>query len=249
VFPGRRYRENWAVRIEGVEVFPKYIMPHQEFLYDEIHIGKIEELVDTIGDFDMYIFGDVLEHLPEETAVRVLESAYRKANKAVLINIPLGRGWLREGSDENEYEAHLSAWELEDFVRYCPKVCGEAVFEDIGTYATLLIDKTLSESDKADLMHRTGKLYVEHNPEFAARCFKRSVELGCGNAEPYLELSKLLFEHQNPQDAVQILHEAVDRFPDDAATYDLLGRLLRKLNRADEAVEILAAKPQATETS
>jgi len=171
VFPGRRYRDQWIVRIEGVEAFPKYVMPHQEFLYDAIHSGKIEDMVDGLDNFDLYIFGDVLEHLAKDTAVRVLQTACRNANKGVLINIPLGEGWLREGTSENEYEAHLSVWELDDFIEYYPKVCGEATFTELGHYAAVLIDKTLSETEKADMMYRNGVVCFQKHPQFASRCF------------------------------------------------------------------------------
>ena len=249
VFPGRRYRDDWRVRIEAIEIFPKYIMPHQEFIYDEIHIGKIEEMVDGLGAFDLYIFGDVLEHLEKETGIRVLETACRKANKGVLINIPLGEGWCRDAADENVYEAHLSAWELEDFVPYCPKLCGEATFPDVGQYATILISKTLSEAEKADLMHGNGLLGAERHPEFATRCFQRAIQMGYGDPSAHFELSRLLLEQQKVDEAVEVLRDAIARFPDHTATYDLLGRLLQKLNRADEAHEVFAAKPPTCNTS
>ncbi len=243
VFPGRRYREDWQVRIEGIEVFPKYIMPHQKFLYDEIHVGKIEEMVDGLGAFDLYIFGDVLEHLEKDVGIRVLETACRKTNKGVLINIPLGGGWCREAPDENVYEAHLSAWELEDFAPHWPKVCAEATFPDVGQYATILISKVLSAAEKAEAMYRNGVFCSERHPEFATGCLRRAIEIGYSDPSAHFELSRLLLEKQRVEEAVEILRDAVARFPEHAPSYDLLGTLLRRLNRADEADEILAVKP------
>jgi len=245
VFPGRRYREDWQVRIEGIEVFPKYIMPHQKFLYDEIHIGKIEEIVDRLDAFDLYIFGDVLEHLEKDVGIRVLEIARRKATKGVLINIPLGDGWCREAPDENVYEAHLSAWELDDFAPHWPKVCAEATFPDVGQYATILISKTLSAAEKAEVMYRNGVLCSERHPGFATGCFRRAIEVGYCDPSAHFELSRLLLESQKIEEAVEVLRDATARFPDHGPTYDLLGTLLRRLNRADEADQILAAKPKS----
>jgi len=148
-FAGHPYKEDWQCRIDGVEVFPKYIMPHQRFLYDNIHIGNIKDIVDQLDDYDLYVFGDVLEHLPKQDAQRVLNTAYQKAVKAVLINVPLGDGWLRESPSDNPHEAHLSAWTLDDFIEYSPKILGECAFPDIGDYAAILIDKTLSDSQLA----------------------------------------------------------------------------------------------------
>ena len=249
VFPGRRCKDEWTVRIEGVEVFPKYVMPHQKFLYDAIHTGKIEDMVDRLGNFDLYIFGDVLEHLAKETAVNVLETACRNANKGVLINIPLGEGWLREASSENEYEAHLSVWGLEDFLEYCPKVCGETTFPALGHYATVLIDRTLSEAQKADMMYCNGVLCFQKHPQFASQCFNRAIEMGYDNPGAHFELSRLLIEQKKVQEAVAVLRDAVARFPQDEACYDLLAKLLRTLNRKREADVILDAKPREPASS
>jgi tetratricopeptide (TPR) repeat protein len=249
VFPGRRYREEWQVRIEAIEVFPKYIMPHQKFIYDEIHIGKIEEIVDRLDAFDLYIFGDVLEHLEKDVGIRVLETACRKTNKGVLINIPLGGGWCREAPDENVYEAHLSAWELEDFAPHWPKVCAEATFPDVGQYATILISEGLSRPDKAEVMYRNGVLCSDRHLEFATGCLRRAIETGYSDPSAHFELSRLLLESHNVEEAVEILRDAIARFPDHAPTYDLLGQLLRRLNRADEADQVLAAKPTMSNTS
>jgi len=249
VFPGRRYRDEWTVRIEGVEAFPKYVMPHQEFLYDAIHTGKIEDMVDRLVNFDLYIFGDVLEHLSKNTAVRVLETACRNANKGVLINIPLGEGWLRESCGENEYEAHLSVWELEDFLEYCPKVCGTATFPALGYYATVLIDGTLSEAERADMMYCNGVLCFQKHPQFASRCFNFAIEMGYDNPGAHFELSRLLIEQKKAQEAVRVLRDAIASFPHHEACYDLLARLLRTLNRTHEAEVILAAKPRASASS
>jgi hypothetical protein len=245
VFPGRRYKHEWTVRIEGVEAFPKYVMPHQEFLYDTIHAGKIEDMVDRLGEFDLYIFGDVLEHLTKETGIQTLETACRKAAKGVLINIPLGEGWLREVSEENEYEAHLSAWELEDFLEYCPKVCGEATFPALGPYATILIDRTAREIQKADMLYRNGVLCFQNHPDFASECFDRAIEMGCDDPRAHFELSRLLIEQQKVEEAIRVLRDAVATFPHHEACYDVLAKLLRTLNRTREADVILAAKPSA----
>jgi SAM-dependent methyltransferase len=243
VFPGRRYGEDWKIRIEGVEVFPKYIMPHQEFLYDKIHLGKIETVFDELDAFDLYIFGDVLEHLPKQDAVQLLDRAYRKANKGILINVPLGESWLREGTDENEYEAHVSVWELEDFVQYCPKVCGEGTFPELGRYALILIDKTVCASREAYGLCYEGKRRRADDPKAAAECFRRAIEIGYEDPEPHFELADLLLKEQKVDESVEVLRDAIARFPDNDTTYDSLGRLLLALNRCDEANEVLSSKP------
>jgi len=243
VFEGRPYKEDWQVRIEALEVFPKYIMPHQEFIYDRIRIGAIEELIDELDHFDLFIFGDVLEHMLKQDAVRVLEEAYSKANKGILVNVPMGEGWLRDGTEDNPHEAHLSVWDFDDFFEYCPKVCGEVNFPNVGRYGTLLIDKTLTELEKAYQMLETGRTYTEWNPETGARCFTRAIEMGCDKPDAHIELANLLLQDRKMDDAVAILRAAVSRFPDCSPTYDALSKVLQVLNRVDEAREVLDANP------
>jgi len=242
-FCGRLNRAQWQVRIEGVEIFPKYIMAHQQFLYDTIHIGSIEDFIDNLAGFDLYIFGDVLEHLPKQAARRVLETAYQKANKGILINIPLGEGWLRDGTEENPYEAHLSTWDFADFIGYCPRICGEAAFPNVGRYGAFVIDKTLTPPQRTSQMFSNGRFYIERNVEFAAECFRRAVEMGYGNPEAHVELANLLLQQRHIDDAIAVLRDAVARFPDRGETYDTLGKVLLALNRDDEARRVLADKP------
>jgi tetratricopeptide (TPR) repeat protein len=243
VFPGRRGKEQWRTRIEGVEAFAKYIMPHQEFLYDKIHIGEIQELFDQLGEFDLYIFGDILEHLPKQDGTRVLESAYRKAGKGILINVPLGEGWLREGNEDNPYEAHVSVWDLADFAEYCPRVCHQTTFPDVGRYALILIDKTLPQPQTAEQLCQKGRFYLEGSPEAAARCFRRAIDTGCEKPEAHFELANLLLQDRKMDEAIEVLRHAIAQFPDQDAPYDVLGKLLFALNRGDEAREVLASRP------
>ena len=243
VFEGRPYRDEWTIRIEGVEIFRKYIMPHQEFLYDRIHIGRIENYVDELDGFDLYIFGDVLEHLPKKDGLSILSTAYSKSNKGILINIPIGEGWLREGTDDNPHEAHVSIWDFDDFVSYSPKICGEASLPNVGRYACLLLDKTFAEAEKAGLMVSNGRLLVEINPEAALSFFKSATDLGYGSPDAHLEIANLLLQQKKVDETVDILRQAIDRFPEHAETYDILSKVLQLSNRLAEAREVMAARP------
>lgn len=218
-------------------------MPHQEFIYDRIRVGSIEKVMDELDRFDLFIFGDVLEHLAKQDAVRVFGEAYEKANKGILVNIPLGEGWLRDGTDDNPHEAHVSVWDFDDFIEYCPKALGEVHFPDVGRYGALMINKTLSGVEKAHQMIENGQMYAEGHPELAARCFTRAIEMGCDKPDAHLELANLLLQDRKMEDAVTILRAAVSRFPEYSPAYDALSKVLQVLNRVDEAREVLNAKP------
>ncbi len=245
--PGRHYEKDWKVRIEGVETYEPYIMPHQRFLYDRIHIGRIEKMIDSLGIFDMYIFGDVLEHIPKDVSKRVFQTACEKARKGVLVNIPIGDGWLRSGTDENPDEAHLSTWNIEDFLGYAPKLYSEIVFPNVGRYTSLLIDKTIDDRARASQMIANGLSYLEPDPTIAERCFRSAIEFDPTVPNHYLELVNCLISRGKTDEAVICLKESAERFPEQPDIYDTLYKLLRRLNRIEEAREVLARRPESSE--
>jgi len=242
VHKGRHYKDSWSTRIEGVEVYEPYIMQHQKFLYDRIHVGRIEDLIDSLGEYDLYIFGDVLEHLPKEVGQRVLRMAYNMARKGVVVNIPLGDGWLREGTDENPYEAHVSMWDVMDFLQFWPKLYGEIVFADVGRYTSLLIDKTADNEEHASRMLANGRLYIDKDATIAERCFRRTIGLGALGPDPHLELANCLLTQGKTDEAIAILTDCVDFYPDRPDVMDVLCKLLRKLNRIEEEREVLVRR-------
>ena len=69
VMHGERYRrEEWQVRIDGIEAFPDYVQAHKRAIYDDIHIGDAFDVIDTLGTYDVILLGDVLEHFERSRA-------------------------------------------------------------------------------------------------------------------------------------------------------------------------------------
>jgi len=115
--PHQRWqREDWRIKIEGIEVFDKYVGPHQRSIYDEIHIGNAFEVIDGLGQFDFVILGDVIEHFTKEQGHELLGKV-AKHTKRILISTPLG--FMAGGhKQENEHEVHKSGWVAEDFRKH-----------------------------------------------------------------------------------------------------------------------------------
>src|SRR5271166_4409158 len=90
VWEGRIQRGEWRIRIDGIEIDARRIQPHAHWLY-----------------------GDVLEHLPKDDAVWLLRKSIALAMKRVIVRIPLGDGWRKQGREEPDH--HRSTWSLEDF--------------------------------------------------------------------------------------------------------------------------------------
>jgi spermidine synthase len=140
VMMGERYRrEQWQIRIDGIEVFADYIQNHQRDIYDRIHIGDAFEIVPQLRPYDMIILGDVLEHFDKPKAWQFLDRCMSLTEGHMILNIPLGPEWEQPEIYDNPYEQHRSAWtwpELNPFV-------WKYKMFDIhpGTYASLLVRK------------------------------------------------------------------------------------------------------------
>jgi SAM-dependent methyltransferase len=94
----------------GVDVWEPYVERfHLRDIYDEIIIGNIKDLSLTTGD--CYIFGDVLEHLPKDDAINVINKIPK--DKHIIISIPLGI--YEQGELEgNPHEAHKGYWTYDE---------------------------------------------------------------------------------------------------------------------------------------
>ena len=71
--------------MDGVEVFPESI-EHLRYWYNEVYEKDIRDFVYQ-KQYDLIIFGDILEHLSIEDAQRVLKEA-EKHGKYILVAVP-----------------------------------------------------------------------------------------------------------------------------------------------------------------
>ena len=117
---GRAHRENWRVRLEGVEAFPKNVEEYHHFFYDWVHVGDAAALLARQQErWDLVIFGDVLQQWPKGAARATLDRALDLADY-VLVNVPLGEGWGRGAVYGNPYERHRSAWGADELLALNP---------------------------------------------------------------------------------------------------------------------------------
>jgi hypothetical protein len=128
---GRYLREQWQLKMIGVEGFPAYRTSAWGF-YDEIRIENFSEHFESYKGFDIVLMLDSLEHLDKETGLRILD-ALRKNNKAVIVSVPEGES-SQESWCGNDLERHLSTWtadELESLggVAFMKFICSGVIFE------------------------------------------------------------------------------------------------------------------------
>jgi len=105
---------HWTTRIEGIEVYPEYLTPLHDFVYDEVHIGHALEVLDRLGQYDLIFMGDVLEHFEKDTGHLLIRKLCKHAEKCVLLTYPTNAK-PRPGLMGNEAEAHRSVWTRADF--------------------------------------------------------------------------------------------------------------------------------------
>ncbi|MFZ1987130.1 MAG: hypothetical protein WAU91_22160 [Desulfatitalea sp.] len=140
VMLGERYRrEQWQVRIDGIEVFPDYVQNHQRDIYDHIYIGDAFETIAQLGNYEMIIIGDVLEHFEKPKAWEFLDRCIAHTDGHLILNLPLGSEWEQPAIYDNPFEQHRSVWSWSDLEPFT----WQYKFFDIfpGKYSCLLIRK------------------------------------------------------------------------------------------------------------
>ena len=102
----------WKVRIDGIEIFEKYVGVLQEFIYDEIYIGDAFDVIDDLGQYDLVICADMLEHLEKGRGMRLL-GKIKEHSKLGIIALP---AYPSNQGDVygNEHERHRARWTFEE---------------------------------------------------------------------------------------------------------------------------------------
>ena len=117
--PPRYQRENWKIKIEGIEGFAPYITPLHNYIYDAIYIGDILEILPTLGKYDLVFIGDVIEHFPKEQGKRLIRLALEHTNRYLILTTPRFET-NQPALCANELERHRSLWTAKDFRALAP---------------------------------------------------------------------------------------------------------------------------------
>ncbi|MEU1043964.1 class I SAM-dependent methyltransferase [Streptomyces sp. NPDC005897] len=103
----------------AVEIFKPYVRKYglkstkTRRMYDEIHVEDVRESADHLFHRDLVLYGDVLEHLPREDAVALLERTVAAGAWNILVSVPIVESVQGE-VDGNPHEAHLHQWDADD---------------------------------------------------------------------------------------------------------------------------------------
>ena len=131
--PSRYHRANWKGRIDGIEGFAPYVTDMHRFLYDQIHVGNMLEVIKTLGSYDVIFMGDVIEHVEKPAGEGLIRDALERANRALIVSTP---AYDIEQHDVcgNPLEDHRSFWTAADFRRL-----GDVTIHRVGCQILLAI--------------------------------------------------------------------------------------------------------------
>jgi len=113
---GHFRREEWRVRVEGIELFEGYRNPIWAAAYDQIHIGDATQIVNTLGEFDVGLICDVIEHIEKSTGRNLVNQLLAHC-QTVILTTPL-IFWPQREEHGNASQRHVCLWQPEDFRGY-----------------------------------------------------------------------------------------------------------------------------------
>lgn len=169
-------------RIDGIEIFEKYVTPLQQQIYDNIYIGNAIEILPTLDKYDMMICSDMLEHVNEKDGVFLLDAIEKKSRFAMIVT-PI-RVLQQEALYNNEYEKHISSWSKETLSKW-----GKVIQYD---NAYLLEISSVVQAKYGDTVkvHYTGRL--QNNMVFATTMNQAALQLTLGRGQVIAGLENAL---------------------------------------------------------
>jgi hypothetical protein len=112
---GRHEPNQFKVRIDGLEAFEGYTSPLYAWVYDEVRHCDVVSVVEDLPSYDLVVMGDVIEHMPKEVGLRVLQTLLQKSRN-VIVATP--SEFFAQDILDNPWETHRSAWSREDFAAW-----------------------------------------------------------------------------------------------------------------------------------
>lgn len=110
----QRPREQWRVRIDGIEGYATYLTPVHDYVYDRMMIGDAMDILPTLPEaaYDLVMAIDILEHLTVEQGREFLAQLRRVAGRAALVSTP--KQFCAQDIEANPFENHRSVWSEQD---------------------------------------------------------------------------------------------------------------------------------------
>jgi len=109
----RLNKKDWITTIEGIEAYDPYHNPIHDYAYSKIHIGEAQSILPALGQFDVVLIADVIEHLEQQQARELVRECF-KHSPVVVISTP-AEFYPQTELCGNSYEVHRNLWTQADF--------------------------------------------------------------------------------------------------------------------------------------
>ena len=104
--------EQSEINIDAVEVDEDLMLSHLDQFYSQIFVGDVLGIYQELGDYELILMIDVIEHLNKANAVDLLKYFLSKS-AVILIATPLK--FFEQKFYGSKFEDHISHWLVEDF--------------------------------------------------------------------------------------------------------------------------------------
>lgn len=101
---GNIHRSDWTHTIDGVEIYEPYRNPIWSYFYNNVTIGNIANIIDTLDRYEVVLCNDVLEHFPRDIARTLISRLMARCD--VLIATTPNREFEQGAWGGNEAETH-----------------------------------------------------------------------------------------------------------------------------------------------
>ncbi len=111
---GRLERQNWQVTIDGIDAH-RYDSPLLDWVYDDVRVADVLDVVDDLVGYDVVLIGDMIEHVEKEQGIALLDTLLRQ-NRNVVLSTPYH--FFEQEVPGNPFERHRSHWTIGDFSKW-----------------------------------------------------------------------------------------------------------------------------------
>lgn len=110
----QRPREQWQVRIDGIEGCREYLTPVHHYAYTTLLLGDALEQLRLLpaATYDLVLAIDIVEHFHKADGERFLRECQRVCRGAVVVSTP--KDFIAQEVEANPLENHRSHWTRAD---------------------------------------------------------------------------------------------------------------------------------------
>jgi hypothetical protein len=149
LWDGRQRYDEFTRRIDAVEAFEEYITPVHRFVYNNVYVDDVLNIIDNLElNYELILLIDVLEHFDKEKGALLVRKILT-GNGGIIISTP--KKFINQiDMFCNKYEMHRSQWTQPEL-----SVFGSTLFlNDDVSYICYVGKKEVVDKLKADIKIR-----------------------------------------------------------------------------------------------